>query len=58
MPIDTNIAHAQEQVQAVLRGQIRAPHVQAFAARFPWVRLYTPVNEIFIAATFSAQIGW
>lgn len=30
MPIDTNIAHAQEQVQAVLRGQIRAPHVQAF----------------------------
>lgn len=30
MPIDTNIAHAQAQVQAVLRGEIRAPHVQAF----------------------------
>jgi beta-glucosidase/6-phospho-beta-glucosidase/beta-galactosidase len=30
----------------------------AFARRFPWVRFYTPVNEIFIAATFSAQFGW
>jgi len=33
-------------------------YVQAFARRFPWVRFYTPVNEIFIAATFSAQFGW
>jgi beta-glucosidase/6-phospho-beta-glucosidase/beta-galactosidase len=23
-----------------------------------WIRFYTPVNEIFIAATFSAQFGW
>jgi beta-glucosidase/6-phospho-beta-glucosidase/beta-galactosidase len=30
----------------------------AFAARFPWVRLYTPVNEILIAAKFSAEYGW
>ena len=30
----------------------------AFARRYPWCRLYTPVNEIFIAATFSAQYGW
>jgi beta-glucosidase/6-phospho-beta-glucosidase/beta-galactosidase len=30
----------------------------AFAHRFPWVRFYTPVNEIYIAATFSAQFGW
>lgn len=30
MPIDTNIAQAQAQVQAVLRGEICAPHVQAF----------------------------
>lgn len=29
-----------------------------FAARFPWVQLYTPVNEMFICATFSAQYGW
>lgn len=30
----------------------------AFASRFPWVKFYTPVNEIFIASTFSAQYGW
>jgi beta-glucosidase/6-phospho-beta-glucosidase/beta-galactosidase len=30
----------------------------AFAKRYPWVRLYTPVNEIFVNATFSAQYGW
>lgn len=32
--------------------------VQAFVTRFPWIRFYTPVNEIFIAATFSARFGW
>ena len=35
-----------------------AEYAQAFSRRFPWVRFYTPVNEIFIAATFSAQFGW
>jgi len=35
-----------------------AEYARAFAQRFPWVRLYTPINEIFIAATFSAQLGW
>jgi beta-glucosidase/6-phospho-beta-glucosidase/beta-galactosidase len=35
-----------------------AQYARAFAVRFPWVRFYTPVNEIFIAATFSAQWGW
>jgi beta-glucosidase/6-phospho-beta-glucosidase/beta-galactosidase len=30
----------------------------AFANRFPFLRFYTPVNEIFIAASFSAQYGW
>jgi len=35
-----------------------AEYASAFAKRFPWVRFYTPVNEIFIAATFSAQFGW
>ncbi len=35
-----------------------AEYASAFARRFPWVRLYTPINEIFIAATFSAQYGW
>jgi beta-glucosidase/6-phospho-beta-glucosidase/beta-galactosidase len=35
-----------------------ADYARAFASRFPWVRYYTPVNEIFIAALFSAQYGW
>lgn len=33
-------------------------YAQAFAERFPWCKIYTPVNEIFIAAMFSAQYGW
>jgi beta-glucosidase/6-phospho-beta-glucosidase/beta-galactosidase len=35
-----------------------ADYAREFARRFPWVRFYTPVNEIFITATFSAQWGW
>lgn len=35
-----------------------ADYAQAFARRFPGVRFYTPVNEIYIAATYSAQFGW
>jgi beta-glucosidase len=33
-------------------------YARAFAQRFPWVQLYTPVNEMFICARFSAKIGW
>src|SRR5207249_3598728 len=35
-----------------------AEYAQAFARRYPWVRLFTPVNEIFVAAMFSAGLGW
>lgn len=35
-----------------------AEYATAFATRFPELQFYTPVNEIFIAATFSAQYGW
>jgi beta-glucosidase len=35
-----------------------ASFARAFAQRYPWVRLITPVNEIFVNATFSAQRGW
>lgn len=35
-----------------------AEYAQAFATRFPWVKLYTPVNEIFVTATFSGLLGW
>jgi len=33
-------------------------YARAFAKRFPWVRFYTPVNEIFVAAEFSGLLGW
>ena len=29
-----------------------------FARRFPWVQLYTPVNEMYVCALFSARYGW
>lgn len=35
-----------------------ALYARAFAERFPWVQLYTPVNEMYICATFSAKYGW
>ena len=35
-----------------------AEYARAFAQRYPWVRHYTPVNEIFICASFSALRGW
>jgi beta-glucosidase/6-phospho-beta-glucosidase/beta-galactosidase len=35
-----------------------ADYAGAFARRFPWVQLYTPVNEMFITAAFSARYGW
>ena len=35
-----------------------ANYARAFASRYPWIQLYTPVNEMFITATFSAQFGW
>jgi beta-glucosidase len=33
-------------------------YARAFAERFPWVQLYTPINEMYICATFSARYGW
>ncbi|WP_206076842.1 family 1 glycosylhydrolase [Massilia horti] len=35
-----------------------AEYAKAFAQRFPWVRLYTPVNEMLVTAEFSALIGF
>ncbi len=35
-----------------------AEYAEALARRYPWLRFFTPVNEIHIAATFSAQFGW
>ena len=38
--------------------QLFAQYAAAFAERYPWVQLYTPVNEMFICAIFSAKYGW
>jgi beta-glucosidase/6-phospho-beta-glucosidase/beta-galactosidase len=35
-----------------------AGYARAFAQRFPWVQLYTPVNEMYVCARFSALYGW
>ena len=38
--------------------ELFACYAGAFAERYPWVQLYTPVNEMFVCATFSAAYGW
>ncbi len=35
-----------------------AAYAGAFARRFPWVQLYTPINEMYVCALFSARYGW
>ena len=37
---------------------IFAAYARAFAQRYPWIQLYTPVNEMSICALFSALYGW
>jgi beta-glucosidase/6-phospho-beta-glucosidase/beta-galactosidase len=34
-----------------------AEYAQAFAKRFPWVTFYTPINEMYVTAKFSARVG-
>jgi beta-glucosidase/6-phospho-beta-glucosidase/beta-galactosidase len=38
--------------------ELYCQYARAFAGRYPWVRLFTPVNEIFVNANFSARHGW
>jgi beta-glucosidase/6-phospho-beta-glucosidase/beta-galactosidase len=37
--------------------QALADYARAFARRYPWVRLYTPVNEMYVCAKLSALHG-
>ena len=37
--------------------QALADYATAFARRYPWVRLYTPVNEMYVCAKLSALDG-
>jgi beta-glucosidase/6-phospho-beta-glucosidase/beta-galactosidase len=34
-----------------------ADYAEAFARRYPWIKYYTPVNEILVCARFSAKEG-
>jgi len=34
-----------------------AQYASAFACRYPWVQLYTPVNEMYVCALFSGLYG-
>lgn len=38
--------------------ELFSAYAKAFAVRYPWVQLYTPVNEMFICALFSSLYGW
>src|SRR5690348_5355170 len=38
--------------------ELFAEYAAAFAQRYPWVQLYTPVNEMYICTLFSARYGW
>lgn len=38
--------------------ELFAEYAASFAKRFPWIQLYTPVNEMYICALFSAYYGW
>ena len=38
--------------------ELFARYAAAFARRFPWVQLYTPVNEMYVCAQFSGRYGW
>lgn len=38
--------------------ELFARYARAFALRFPWVQLYTPINEMQVCALFSALYGW
>jgi beta-glucosidase len=38
--------------------ELFAQYARVFAQRFPWIQLFTPVNEMYINALFSAYYGW
>lgn len=35
-----------------------AEYASEFARRYPWIRLYTPVNEMLVTAEYSARLGY
>jgi beta-glucosidase/6-phospho-beta-glucosidase/beta-galactosidase len=35
-----------------------AAYAKAFARRYCWVQMYTPINEMYVCAVFSGLFGW
>jgi len=35
-----------------------AEYAAAFAERYPWIKFYTPVNEMYLCARMSGKLGW
>lgn len=46
-----------ENFQNPMMPEALARYARAFAERFPWVRFYTPVNEMYVTARMSALDG-
>jgi beta-glucosidase len=38
--------------------ELFAGYARDFAMRYPWIQLYTPINEMQVCAAFSASLGW
>ena len=38
--------------------RLYAEVAEAISNRYPWKQLYTPVNEMYVCALFSAKFGW
>jgi beta-glucosidase len=38
--------------------ELFAAYAHEFAKRYQWIQLYTPINEMYICALFSAYYGW
>src|SRR5437763_776416 len=69
--VRTEVCDALHSVPGSLHSALPTPHFDqflfatdidgryagAFAARFPWVRFYTPVNEIYVCAKLSTLEG-
>ena len=38
--------------------ELFADYAGAFTERYPWIKLYTPVNEVLVCSRFSAKLGF
>lgn len=52
------LPHWLDDFQNPLWPEYVADYAMAVAERYPWISLYTPVNEIYVTAHFSGALGW